>query len=200
MTEGAPDDADDWSVRANYWRGDRALGGRLEVTEDRIRFRPHGLERSLGGQDVVDVNFSELRSLLKAPRSLKVPRLRLILRTEDTDHYFLVPNLDSVINRLESATGQSVQQDRGGGATEGPGRPEQRPDDSLAMNLIYSGWLHLGALVILAVFSVVLLSVNDRPPVWSIGLGVLISFEAWMTIRSFQRTTRVRAQRRGRGF
>ena len=64
------------------------------------------------------------------------------------------------------------------------------------MNLIYSGWLHLSSLMILSIFFAAAWGVNGASSVWLVVLGALISFEVWMTIRSFRRTARVKAQRR----
>ena len=189
-------DAGDWSVRANYWRGDRALGGRLHVGTYGIRFRPHGVERALGGRDEVDVGFSDVRSLAEARRSLRVPRKRLVVRTDEADHFFLVPRLDRVLDRLESATGlrRETEDDASGPTLD---RPERDPDDSAAMNLIHSPWSNLAGLAALVGVLLRVGSADSPSTPWVVILGCLVAFQGWATVRAFQRRARVTARRRG---
>lgn len=93
-----------WSVRANYWRGWRALGGHLRVSDGVLTFAPHGLERALGGNTPFTAALCEIVRVGRARRSFLVPRRRLVVATRSGDQaLFLVPKLDTVIRRLSEA-------------------------------------------------------------------------------------------------
>jgi len=194
-------DNDVISVRANFWRGDRAIGGRLSVDPERLHFKSHGLERSLGGDEQVDITLRDISHLSKASRSLRVPRARLIVRTTDgQDAYFLVPKLEELIGRLTSAV-----QDAGGdvriGFAKGEGEssrlPELRPDDSVVMNWAYSGWTQVAGLVLFSIPLLVALLIRSRNPVGLALVAALIIFQTWRAWAGFRRKARLNATRRG---
>lgn len=82
-----------WTVRANYWRGRRALGGRLTLTTYELRFEPHELERALGGNTSFVTPLGKIASVEVARRGW-VPRKRLFVRTVDgTEARFLMPRI-----------------------------------------------------------------------------------------------------------
>jgi hypothetical protein len=92
-----------WSVRANYWRGWRALGGRLAFDGSTLRFEPHGLEKSLGGNTNWSASIADVVSIDVA-RKGAVPRKRLYVRTADgREARFLVPKVEDVASGLRRA-------------------------------------------------------------------------------------------------
>jgi hypothetical protein len=185
----------DWSVRANYWRGDRALGGHLRVSEGVLRFEPHGLERALGGDTPFTTPLSDVVRLARAPRSLRVPRHRLIVTTRTGDEaFFLVPKLDSVIQRLGAAieaSGRAPQVDLDPSSRTQVA--EEHPDDSAVMNWVYSGWGHIVALAVWLLFFARVLA-GSRNDVALAVLGVLVFFSAWRARAGFRRRARIRDQ------
>lgn len=92
---------DEWTVRANYWRGKHALGGHLKVADGKLSFTPHAAERALGGNTPYASDLSDIVELGRTARSAKVPRRRLTVRTNDGRlAYFLVPKLSLQLDRL----------------------------------------------------------------------------------------------------
>jgi hypothetical protein len=185
----------DWSVRANYWRGDRALGGHLKVSGGMLIFDPHGLERSLGGDTVFTCTLSDVRRLSRARRSFRVPRRRLIVTTRTGDEaFFLVPKLDDLIERLRAAI-----EARGGRPEidlepKAPiAVPEERPDNSGIMNAMHSGWGNLAGLVFWLVAFVSVLAGSRNGFALAL-LGLLIAFTAWRAWAGFRRRAAIRAQ------
>jgi hypothetical protein len=193
-------DNDAISTRANFWRGDRALGGRLSVTSGRLQFRPHGLERSLGGNDEVDIALHQITRLSKAPRSLRVPRERLIVRTiGGQDLYFLVPKLADLLARLKVVVqdaGIDVRTDFAEGEDSASTPPESQPDDSAVMNWISSGWIQLVGLLLFSIPLLVALLNGPRNPPGLALLAALIPFQIWRMCVGFRRTSRLKVARR----
>jgi hypothetical protein len=82
-----------WRVRANFWTGWRAVGGRLTLDSTSLVFRPHAFDRVLGGRgyrtalgDIVSV---------EVDRRGSVPRKRMFVHTRDgAEAAFLVPHVE----------------------------------------------------------------------------------------------------------
>lgn len=92
-----------WSVRANYWRGWRALGGRLELTGSELRFTPHGLDRALGGDTTAVVALRDI-ARVDVDRRGAVPRKRLwVTDSGGVVSTFLVPRVGRRAEELRSA-------------------------------------------------------------------------------------------------
>ena len=189
------------SVRANFWRGDRAIGGRLSVDLERLLFKSHALERSLGGDEQVEIALRDISHLSIAPRSLRVPRARLIVRTTDgQDSYFGVPKLEELIGRLASAVqvaGGDVRIGFAKGEGESSRLPELRPDDSVVMNWIYSGWTQVAGLIFFSIPLLGALLIGSSNPVWLALVAALIVFQTWRAWAGFRREARLNATRRG---
>lgn len=186
---------DEWSARANYWRGDRALGGHLKVSGGMLTFEPHGFERSLGGDTVFTCALSDVVRLARAPRSLRVPRRRLIVTTRTGDEAFLlVPKLDEFLERLRAAI-----EANGGHAeidlepTSPIAVPEDRPDNSSIMNWLHSGWSHVVGLIFWLLAFVTVLAGSGSGLVLAV-LGALILFSAWRAWAGFKRRASIRKQ------
>ncbi|QCW52070.1 hypothetical protein FE634_19625 [Nocardioides dongxiaopingii] len=83
-----------WQVRANLYRGWRALGGRLTLDTEALSFEPHGLERALGGGVHYRAPLAQISSVAVARRGF--PRKRLVVVTADgTEARFLVPKVEA---------------------------------------------------------------------------------------------------------
>jgi len=94
-----------WRVRANYWAGWRALGGRLSLGAGDLEFKPHAVERALGGRQGFRAPLRDIVSVEVARRGA-VPRKRMFVRTRDgTEAVFLVPNVDSRAGDIRRAVG-----------------------------------------------------------------------------------------------
>ena len=186
---------EDWSVRASYWRGDRALGGHLRVADGVLGFEPHGLERALGGNTRFSTPLRDVVRLARALRSFKVPRRRLIVTTRSGEEaFFLVSTLDDVIQKLEAAVeaqGGSVEID-----LEPTGRidvPENHPDNSLPMSWIHSGWLHVAGFVAALLLFVSALF-GSRNGMAMAAFGAIAIYSAWRARIGFRRRQSIRAQ------
>ena len=93
-----------WATRANYWSGWRAIGGRLALDESHLTFKPHALERALGGRRNFDAPLNDIESIVVERRG-GVPRKRLYVRLRDgTEAAFLVPNADDRAADLRRVT------------------------------------------------------------------------------------------------
>lgn len=95
------DESVGWSKRANYSVGGRAVGGKLHVTDRRIVFRPHVLDRVTGGKGFT-APLSAVTGVSKAPKDgqLFSGGLRDRLQIELGDgsvHHFVVNQLDQTI-------------------------------------------------------------------------------------------------------
>ncbi|WP_157412795.1 hypothetical protein [Aeromicrobium sp. Root236] len=185
----------DWSARANYWRGDRALGGHVRVAEGVLTFEPHGLERALGGDTAFSTKLVDVVRLSRAPRSFRVPRRRLVVTTRSGDEaYFLVSKLDSVIRRLAVAIesdGGHVDVDLDPSAPLDV--PEDHPDNSRLMNWVFSAWGHVVGLTFWSLALVGVLQ-GSRNRVVLIVLAALILFSGWRAWAGFRRRAAIRAQ------
>lgn len=92
-----------WKVRADYWRGWRALGGWLTLDAHELAFQPHGLERVLGGNTPYRAALRDIVAVDVARRGA-VPRKRLFVRTRDGDEArFLIPGVDDRVVVLRDA-------------------------------------------------------------------------------------------------
>ena len=96
----------EWAVRANRSQGNRAVGGRLFLTSERLVFVANRFDDTLGGgawsrsrQDVDDVAV-EPRGLHPFSGALR-PRLRIVF--PDGVELFVVPRVAEVVQRLKAA-------------------------------------------------------------------------------------------------
>lgn len=88
-----PHERPSWKVRANYWTGWRAVGGWLSLGDGDLVFRPHALDRALGGRGFR----TSLRDIvsIEVERRGAVVRRRMFVRTGDgIESAFLVPRVD----------------------------------------------------------------------------------------------------------
>lgn len=95
---------DAWQARANMTQGDIAVGGKLAVADGRLTFRPHGLDRSIGGT-AFDVLLTDIVSLDMAPRTFDLfnggMRKRLRVRLVDgVEALFVVNRVVKVGQRI----------------------------------------------------------------------------------------------------
>ncbi|GAA1728901.1 hypothetical protein [Aeromicrobium alkaliterrae] len=182
-----------WSVRANFWRGDRALGGTMVVHGDRLAFTPHAFDRATGGSTTFTVPLSEIRSLATVPRSVTFPRRRLLIETCDgRTGVFLIPRQEEIAERLAQAVAAA------GGPIVEPDQvkdlPAVAPDDSLVMRVMLSGWLHLITVPLWTALLVSLVLGSSGPFAIALASLVLLSSIFW-TIRGFLRSSRIRRAR-----
>ena len=96
----------EWATRANRSQGNRAVGGRLFLTNERLVFAPHRFDDVLGGeswsrrrQDVEDVAV-EPSGVHPFSGALR-PRLRIVFL--DAVELFVVPRVADVVQRLKAA-------------------------------------------------------------------------------------------------
>ncbi|MFY0408758.1 hypothetical protein [Solicola sp. PLA-1-18] len=95
------------TVRANYFRGWRALGGQLTLTATNLKFAPHGFERSLGGDTTVEVPVREITDV-SVKRGGPVPRKRLFIQTRDgAISIFLLPRVQTFAQTLRGAISEA---------------------------------------------------------------------------------------------
>lgn len=132
------------------------------MSDDSLVFRPHRMERVLGGDTGFACALADVTRLAKAPRSARVPRSRLIVSTRDgVDAFFLVSKLDAVIGQLDEAitsAGGHPEKVLDLSDAEVP-TPESHPDDSAMMNWMHSGWPHVASLVFWVLFFIA--TIND---------------------------------------
>ena len=95
----------EWAVRANRSQGNRAVGGRLFLTSERLVFVPNRLDDVLGGeswsrsrQDVDDVAV-EPRGLNPLSGALR-RRLRIVF--PDGVEFFVVPRVAELVQSLNA--------------------------------------------------------------------------------------------------
>jgi hypothetical protein len=95
-----------WSRRANHTVGWRAVGGKLYLTDRRLVFRPHVLERTLFFGKEWSAPRTEVASFDVQPRGGANPfdgslrsRLRVALR-QGEPQLFVVPKPDDVAQEL----------------------------------------------------------------------------------------------------
>lgn len=92
---------ENWSVIATLYQGNRGVGGKLKVENQRLRFSPHAVDRHTGGLGL-DVPLDQIAHVGGMTRSWKpasfAPRRRLRLRLNDgTEVVLLVNRVDRVI-------------------------------------------------------------------------------------------------------
>ena len=100
-------------VFANHTEGYTARGGRLWLTDKRLVFHPHALDKGLGARSV-DIPLSQITGVGKEPAGCGPGAwfsggLRARLRIETSDgskHLFVVNGLDSVIAQIKQKVGQ----------------------------------------------------------------------------------------------
>lgn len=91
--------------RANHSAGSRAVGGKLTVTDRRIVFEPHGLDKALAGKSV-QIPLAEVAAAGTQPRGLNpfsgALRERLRVETSGGDeHLFVIGGRDEVIALID---------------------------------------------------------------------------------------------------
>jgi hypothetical protein len=108
MTELEPGETEVWRKRANRTQGWRALGGRIVLTDRRLLFEPHALDRNTGGRGLA-LPLAEIRGVSVAPRTWHPlnggMRKRLAVETADGTELFVVNGVDEVARRVADAAG-----------------------------------------------------------------------------------------------
>ncbi|MCA9678402.1 MAG: hypothetical protein KC464_25475 [Myxococcales bacterium] len=87
----------------------RAVGGKLALTDRRLRFRPNRVDRSLGGE-VWSVPLDQIADVGRQPRTWNLfdggLRTRLRVTTRDgAAHLFVVNRLGRVVDAIAAARG-----------------------------------------------------------------------------------------------
>ena len=92
--------------RANQTRGRTAVGGTLCLTNQRMIFLPHGLERILGRKqwacDIADLSDATVADREAKPFSGGLRR-RLMLSGHSGDEYFVINRVDEVPSSIRDA-------------------------------------------------------------------------------------------------
>jgi hypothetical protein len=95
--------------RRDYRRGNRAVGGRLFLTNQRLVFAPQWVERLTGQKGEWSCPLGTVERIAAAPRSLALPfsggaRRRLSVHLKDgTDELFVVNHVEAVAAALTQA-------------------------------------------------------------------------------------------------
>ena len=94
------------SWRANRSQGQRAVGGHLHLTSQRLLFVPHVLDSATGGHRW-EAQLSGVSAVEVAPRGWHPfdgsIRRRLRIGTGPAAEHFVVPKVDDVAQRIEAA-------------------------------------------------------------------------------------------------
>lgn len=187
---------DEWSMRANYWRGKRALGGHLKVADGKLTFSPHSAERALGGDTSYESDLTDVIELGSTGRTAKVPRRRLTVQTGDGRlAYFLVPKLDEQLHRLVvaiKAAGGNVRIRTEDSPQSSPDAIPSSENYGFLPHWLIGGWIHviLGTAIWGPLFVVALM--GDGPWFALIFPGMFILLTIWNARRGFQRAARRR--------
>lgn len=185
---------DEWSVRANYWRGKRALGGHLKIADGKLRFTPHAAERALGGDTPYESDLSDIVELGQTARTAKVPRRRLTVQTKDGRlAYFLIPKLDEHLDRLVGSiegTGGKVRVRIEDSPQSSPKAISSSEDYGFLPAWLLGGWIHVTLGILLFGPLLVVALTGDRPWFALIFPGIFILITAWNAHRGFQRAAR----------
>jgi hypothetical protein len=87
------------SIRANRSQGNRAVGGKVHVTNQRVVFVPHAIDKNTGGQSW-EVLPQEITAVDVAPRGKNIfngsIRRRLRITTQSSTEHFVIGNADEV--------------------------------------------------------------------------------------------------------
>ena len=92
--------ADPWSKTASLYDGPRAVGGSLQVSSGRLRFKAHAFDKALKGREV-DLALSSVERLTLTKRSWFAPRRHVLVETRDGERArFLINGAKGVTRRL----------------------------------------------------------------------------------------------------
>lgn len=87
----------------------RAVGGRLTVEDDTLRFAPHRVDRALRGKPLI-VALADIEEVSVAPRrpfsSIAGLRRQLVVQVGGGQTYFVVNRVEQVADELRRASRQ----------------------------------------------------------------------------------------------
>lgn len=83
----------------------RAVGGHLHLTDQRLLFEPHGFDASLAGR-MVSVPLRDITDVTRAPRDLRNffgggLRTRMAVTTQHETHLFVVNGMSGKIQKIQ---------------------------------------------------------------------------------------------------
>jgi GRAM domain len=87
-------------VYANLWRGWEAVGGKLFVTDRRIRFESHPLNVQCGATEIL---LSEVKAVSRCTNLGWLPNGLLVETTEARTHRFVVWNRQQLLGLIQMA-------------------------------------------------------------------------------------------------